>query len=244
MRAAGTVALVLATLIPAALVGCSNGPSEFMRPPALSGVGSGLVPKTAVSADDAEAEALLHTPAPAIPRAINLYTDQRIAKIGDIVTVNISINDKATFGNSTGRSTSAKTNFAFDWLFNPAGSGSSTTTPTPLTFNSDVNSTSSSQGLGNIDRSEVLQVSVPAVVTQVLPNGNLMISGSQEVRVNFELRELTVAGIVRPADISRNNTIPYDHVAEARISYGGRGRLSEVQQPSWGQQVYDAARPF
>ena len=244
MRAAGTVGLVLAALIPVALAGCSNAPSEFMRPPTLSGVGTGLVPKTAASADDSEAEALLHTPIPPTPRANSLYTDQRIARIGDIVTVNISINDKATFGNSTGRSTSAKTNLAFDWLFNPQGSGASTSTPTPLTFNSDVNSTSSSQGLGNIDRSEVLQVSVPAVVTQVLPNGNLMISGSQEVRVNFELREITVAGIVRPADISRNNTIAYDHVAEARISYGGRGRLSEVQQPGWGQQVYDAAKPF
>jgi flagellar L-ring protein precursor FlgH len=242
MRAGGTIALALATLIPVALAGCSNGPTEFMRPPALSGVGSGLVAKT--SADDSEAEALLHTPVPPAPRAISLYVDQRITKVGDIVTVNIAINDKATFGNSTGRSTTAKTNFAFDWLFNPGGNGSSTTTPTPLTFNSDVNSTSSSQGLGNIDRSEVLQVSVPAVVTQVLPNGNFLISGSQEVRVNFELREITVAGIVRPADISRNNTIAYDHVAEARISYGGRGRLSEVQQPAYGQQIYDAAKPF
>jgi flagellar L-ring protein FlgH len=242
MRATGTAALALAILVPVALAGCANPPAEFMRPPSLSGVGTGLVSKASV--DDSAAEALLHTPAPPAPKAISLYIDQRITKVGDIVTVNISINDKATFGNSTGRSTSAKTNFAFDWLFNPSGSGASTTTPTPLTFNSDVNSTSSSQGLGNIDRSEVLQVSVPAVVTQVLPNGNLMISGSQEVRVNFELREITVAGIVRPADISRNNTIAYDHVAEARISYGGRGRLSEVQQPGWGQQVYDTAKPF
>ena len=78
----------------------------------------------------------------------------------------------------------------------------------------------------------------------MLPNGNLLISGSQEVRVNFELRQLTVAGVVHPADISRNNTIAYDRVAEARIAYGGRGRLSEVQQPGWGQQVYDAAKPF
>jgi flagellar L-ring protein precursor FlgH len=244
MRAAGTVALVLATLIPVALAGCSNGPGEFMRPPALSGVGSGLVSKTAGSADDSGADAPLHMPAPATPKVSSLYTDQRIAKIGDIVTVNISINDKATFGNSTDRTTTAKTNFAFDWLFNPGGSGSSTTTPTPLTFNSDVNSSSAAKGVGNIDRSEVLQVSVPAVVTQVLPNGNLLISGSQEVRVNFELRQISVAGIVRPADISRNNTIAYDHVAEARISYGGRGRISEVQQPGWGQQVYDVAKPF
>ena len=104
---------------------------------------------------------------------------------------------------------------------------------------SGATSTSSTQGQGNIDRQEQIQVSVAAVVTEVLPNGNLVISGSQEVRVNYELRQLTVAGIVRPTDISRANTVSYDRVAEARISYGGRGRLSEVQQPSWGQQLWD-----
>jgi flagellar L-ring protein precursor FlgH len=100
------------------------------------------------------------------------------------------------------------------------------------------------QGQGNIDRQEQIQVSVAAVVTRVLPNGNLVISGSQEVRVNYELRQLTVAGIVRPSDVSRANTVSYDHIAEARISYGGRGRLSEVQQPSWGQQLTDWLKPF
>ena len=83
-----------------------------------------------------------------------------------------------------------------------------------------------------------------AVVTEVLPNGNLVISGSQEVRVNYELRQLTVAGIVRPIDISRANTVSYDHVAEARISYGGRGRLNDVQQPNWGQQIWDSIKPY
>ena len=110
------------------------------------------------------------------------------------------------------------------------------------TFNSA--SKSSANGQGTIDRSEKLQTSVAAVVTEVLPDGNLVVSGSQEVRVNFELRQLSVAGIIRPHDISKDNTIPYEKIAEARISYGGRGRLSEVQQPGWGQQLYDNFKPF
>ena len=87
-------------------------------------------------------------------------------------------------------------------------------------------------------------MSVAAIVTRVLANGNLVISGSQEVRVNYELRQLTVAGIVNPLDISLNNSVAYDRIAEARISYGGRGRSNDFQQPPWGQQVYDAVRPF
>ncbi len=95
-----------------------------------------------------------------------------------------------------------------------------------------------------IDRKEKIQLAIAAVVTDVLPNGNLIISGSQEVRLNYELRLLTVAGIVRPQDISKENTISYDKIAEARISYGGRGRLMEVQQPAIIQQIYDRLKPL
>ena len=233
----------LIALLASSLAGCSGGPSEFMREPNLSPVGSGLAAATARANEDAAASALDPRGAQRIPRApINLYTDQTVANVGDIVTVIISINDKATFGNATDRSKSATTEFDADWAYTQGGSSSSSSQPSKVTLGTT--STSSTQGQGNIDRQEQIQVSVAAVVTEVLPNGNLVISGSQEVRVNYELRQLTVAGIVRPYDISRSNTIAYDRIAEARISYGGRGRLSEVQQPSWGQQIYDFVKPF
>ena len=102
----------------------------------------------------------------------------------------------------------------------------------------------SSKGAGATVRSEEIRLSVAAVVTDLLPNGNLLISGSQEVRVNAELRVLTISGIVRPSDIGADNVVSYERIAEARISYGGRGRLTEVQQPAYGQQILDNVLPF
>ena len=107
-----------------------------------------------------------------------------------------------------------------------------------------LDSKTDTQANGEIQRSESLALNVAAVVTDVLPNGNMMIRGSQEVRVNAEMRVLTIAGIVRPSDIGAENTISYDRIAEARISYGGRGRISEVQQPAYGQQILDQVLPF
>jgi flagellar L-ring protein precursor FlgH len=82
------------------------------------------------------------------------------------------------------------------------------------------------------------------VVTDRLPNGNFVIAGRQEVRVNSELRELRIAGVIRPEDISSRNTIDYFKVAEARIAYGGRGTISRVQKPRYGQRLYEFVVPF
>ncbi len=108
----------------------------------------------------------------------------------------------------------------------------------------DLTGASSSKGNGSVKRNEKLEMRVAATVVDVLPNGVLAISGKQEVRVNFELRELLVSGYVRPQDISRQNQITYDKIASARISYGGRGQITDVQQPRYGQQVLDAILPF
>jgi flagellar L-ring protein precursor FlgH len=167
----------------------------------------------------------------------DLFRDPRAAKTGDIITVNISINDRATMGNSTDRSQEATVSNALN-AATSLGPGYSA----DASFGAD--SKSSATGKGNIDRAEKIQLNLAAVVTDVMPNGNLLISGSQEVRVNYELRLLNIGGVVRPRDISRENTISYEKIAEARIAYGGRGRVSEVQQPAYAHQLYDILKPF
>ncbi len=229
-------------VIAVSVTGCSNSPSEFMRAPLFSPVGSGLAPEETAAIESAAVLPQAHPASLGPPPSRDLYSEPRIAHVGDIVTVIISINDKASLGNSSGRSQTTKDGVAIDFGYNSGSSSSSSSQPSKAV--GDLSSQASTQGQGTIDRSEQIQVSVAAVVTRVLPNGNLVIAGSQEVRVNYELRQLTVAGIVRPSDISRNNSIAYDHIAEARISYGGRGRESDFQQPAWGQQIYDTVRPF
>jgi flagellar L-ring protein precursor FlgH len=173
---------------------------------------------------------------------VNLYRDVRAMTVGDVVTINIVMNDKAVLGNSTDRSRDSKVKTEWSFLFDFLSGATDHKWEGAIT--NDLQSSSSTQGQGSINRSEQIRLSIAAIVTAVLPNGNLVIRGSQEIRVNYEMRVLTIAGIARPRDIAKDNTISYDKIAEARISYGGRGRLSEVQQPAWGQQVYDIFAPF
>lgn len=168
------------------------------------------------------------------------FKDQRAHRIGDILTVRVSVTDKATISNETKRSRDNDEHFGIPNLFGLENSVSGADMGELL----NADSTTSSAGKGTVDRSEELQTNIAAIVTQVLPNGNLVIEGRQEVRVNYEIRELIVAGVVRPEDIESANTIDSAKIAEARISYGGRGQLSDVQQPRYGQQVLDVLLPF
>jgi flagellar L-ring protein FlgH len=170
------------------------------------------------------------------------FKDQRAHQIGDILTVKVRFADKATMDNETQRSRKNNEDSGIDNFFGkPKVPIMNTPVPTRI-FTGD--SSSLSDGRGSIDRKEEIVTNIAGVVTQVLPNGNLVIEGKQEVRVNFEIRELIVAGIVRPEDIESDNTIDSSKIAEARIAYGGRGQITDVQQPRYGQQVLDVLLPF
>jgi flagellar L-ring protein FlgH len=170
------------------------------------------------------------------------FKDQRAHQVGDILTVKVKITDKATLENETSRSRSNKIDNNIDSFFAKGKVPLVNASPPVKIFGSD--SSSSSDGKGSVDRKEELTTNIAGVITQVLPNGNLVIEGKQEIRVNFEVRELIVAGIVRPEDIESDNTIDSSKIAEARIAYGGRGQITDVQKPPYGQEVLDILLPF
>jgi flagellar L-ring protein precursor FlgH len=175
----------------------------------------------------------------------SLLGDHRAVKRGDILTVVIEIDDQAEISNSTSRSRSGSEAMSVPHLLGiPQRIDKSMPEGASMDEAVSLNSSSGSSGDGSVRRNERLTLRVAATVTGVLPNGVMVIEGLQEVRVNFELRELLVSGYVRPEDISRQNEVTYDKIASARISYGGRGQISEVQQPRYGQQLLSRILPF
>src|ERR1700732_2403352 len=171
------------------------------------------------------------------------FKDQRAARVGELLTGTVNITDKANIANETQRSRTAKDDSGITDFVGSKTLGVQAQKILPGRILT-ADSTSSSDGKGSVTRQEALQTSVAAVVTQILPNGNLVVEGKQEIRVNFELRELIVAGVVRPEDIQSDNTIDSTKIAQARIAYGGRGQITDVQQPRYGQQLLDVVLPF
>ncbi|TNC13746.1 flagellar basal body L-ring protein FlgH [Methylobacterium terricola] len=171
------------------------------------------------------------------------FKDQRAAKVGDLVTVKINVTDKANLNNETKRSRANSESFGLPNAFGLE-------TKTKLLGGLDpekmlkTESVTSNDGAGSVQRAETVTTNVAAIVTQVLPNGNLVLEGRQEIRINFEVRELIVGGVVRPEDIESDNTIDSSKIAQARIAYGGRGQITDVQQPRYGQQFLDVVLPF
>ena len=237
------------TLLVIALGLCACGRGDHLgKPPSFSSA----LETTEHSAMINQALPIVEQPVRTVDRASlwtgrrgSLLGDRRAMQRGDIMTVVIEIDESAEISNSTERSRSGSESLGVPQLLGipqrldeqlPNGATSSDLV--------SLDSNSSSSGDGSVSRNEKLELKVAATVLDVLPNGVLSIAGSQELRVNFELRELLVTGYVRPEDISRKNEITYDKIAAARISYGGRGQITDVQQPRIGQQVLDSVLPF
>jgi flagellar L-ring protein precursor FlgH len=175
----------------------------------------------------------------------SFFNDQRAQRIGDIITVEIEIDDSAELSNSSNRQREASTSAGvsnFFGLETVAGQILNNAFDPSNMISADAES--EHRGTGAINREEKIELTVAAVIVDRLPNGNLVLAGRQEVRINGELRELTVSGIIRPEDVTSSNRVNHTQIAEARISYGGRGSISAVQRPNWGQRLGDAITPW
>lgn len=174
------------------------------------------------------------------------FKDHRAKEVGDILTVTLALNDKASLANNTERARTDRENADVTALLGYETKFAKNNLPAG--FNPAVaanfGNNHSTSGDGTIDRTEQISLTFAAVVTQILPNGSLVIMGRQELLVNSEMRELMVTGVVRPGDIESDNTITHDRIAEMRVAYGGRGTLSNLQQPRWGTQIWDTLFPF
>ena len=236
-------------LLPALLGGCGalSRLSEVGRPPTMTPSSDPTqeasyrpltLPMPSAQAAPVQANSLWRNGSRAF------FKDQRAAAVGDIVTVLVNITDTADLKNATaatrnGTETMGMPNmFGFETEIPHILAGANTSSLV------STNSTNGNTGTGETARSETVTLSLAGVITQVLPNGNLVVAARQQVRVNSELRELQVSGVIRPQDIASDNTVQHDRMAEARISYGGRGQLTDVQTPRWGQQVLDILLPF
>jgi flagellar L-ring protein precursor FlgH len=229
-----------------ALTGCGSLSrlADIGRPPAMT-------PTEDPTADPKWRPLTMPTPAPQPPSfeanalwrsgSRAFFKDQRAAQVGDIITVLVNINDSANLTNGTtatrtGTETAGMPNFFGLEAIVPAA-----ITPSKLLSSS---STNSNVGSGQIQRTEAVTLRLAGIITQVLPNGNLVVAARQQFLVNSELRNLQVTGVIRPQDIASDNTVPHDRMAEARIAYGGKGQLTDLQQARWGQQLMDILMPF
>ena len=169
------------------------------------------------------------------------FKDQRAAQVGDIVTVLVNMNDAANLKNVTSAARTSSESGGLPNFFGLEAILPKAINPATLISASSANNNT---GTGQIQRTEAVTLRLAGIVTQVLPNGNLVIAARQEFMVNSELRNLQVTGVIRPQDIASDNTVLHDRMAEARISYGSKGQMTDLQRARWGQQMMDVVLPF
>ena len=240
--------VLLVVLVLAALPGCARLMRIGQEPP-LTTPGElesgGVAPATRASMPR---PLVRPGPPPAVGslwQPVYLFSDRRARTVGDLLTVVIQIDDGAAIRNRTQRAREAEEDLDLGTIFGiPQEIDKVLPGDLSLTAGVDLSSDSSTLGAGAIARDERIELKIAATVTDVLPNGNLAILGSQETRVNYELRDLQIAGVIRREDITRDNTIDYEKIAEARLVYGGRGQVYDLQQPRYGEQVLDVLLPF
>jgi flagellar L-ring protein precursor FlgH len=236
-------------LLPALLAGCSTldqlasvgeAPklSAIEDPTAQAGYKPAVMPMPEMQAASYQPNSLFSN------EAKGFFKDQRAHRVGDILTVMVTIDDSAQMSNTTDRSRTSSSEGSVGGVLGSIFGGKVPLADVEASGKLSTSGDLADGGSGSVNRKESLETQVAVVVTQVLPNGNLVIEGRQEVRVNFEVRDMIIAGVVRPEDVQSDNTVPSSKIAEARISYGGRGQITAVQQPRYGQQVVDAIMPF
>jgi flagellar L-ring protein FlgH len=236
--------LIVPAIISVALTACAQLPPSASQEAQLSpvgagmGGGSGTIDEVTTSSVDLKSYPSAASQSLWDNRAATLFRDRRAATAGDIITVLVNVDDRAALNSQSSRSRNASAGLGIDASIDVLGvTGEGTGT-------FSANGSSQAAGEGSVRRSERINVSVAATVIDVLPNGNLLVSGLQEIRVTHEKRSLAVQGIIRPKDIAPDNTIRYDQMAEARIAYGGAGLTARMQEPRYIHQVFDRVSPF
>lgn len=235
--------------VPLTLVGCGSLQrlSEVGRPPGMTasadptkepGYRPLTMPMPAVQTASLERNTLWRNGSRAF------FKDQRAAQVGDIVTVLVSISDAAQLQNNSDANRKSSEGLGLPNILGLEASIPKMLAGAVASSLLTANSNNGNTGTAQIKRNETVTLKLAGVVTQVLPNGNLVVAARQEMRVNSELREMAVTGVIRPQDIASDNTVRSDRMAEARIAYGGRGQLTDVQTPRWGQQILDIVLPF
>lgn len=232
----GTAALAVA------LSGCgatdrieSIGAAPNLAPITNPQHGQVSLPMPAVASTPRQASSLWQT------GSHSFFPDPRASHVGDVITVDISIADSGQISNTTSRTRTNSDSANLTNFFGLETQLPSSMDPSKLV---NMGSATSNVGAGSVNRSETINLTLAALVTQILPNGNMVINGHQQVKVNFEMRDLQISGVVRQEDITQDNTINLSQIAEARISYGGQGQITDVQQPRYGSQLFDILMPF